>query len=123
VGKNLRRISSDQSAKAVVDTAKLPVTVRNLVTDFVADYDRRKRELKNDRIPKEVKQHFREINRIIDECVLTADTGVRSVLRDDIACTRGYDKSYAHCMMSKMTYYKAKAELEMTIAKALKLYG
>lgn len=118
--KERRRRGNDEPIEKL---SELPSTVRNLVVDFVADYNRRLREIKGTKISDEIRDHFVALNKSIDEAAATVDAGLVQILIDDIASTRGYDKSLAHCMMSMATYYKYKRLLMFEIAKKLQLYG
>lgn len=92
-----------------------------IVIRHCREYGRRKVAIEHHSKPDNVIEEYKRINGAIDEALECVEVGVRMMLLDDIAYSRGYFFSQASPFMTGETYYSRKRELVYNIAKALQL--
>lgn len=99
----------------------LPTYIRMHIQAYVMGSAERERLMSEPGVPAAVRTRYREIQEKIEKICSEMDARVVEILFEDIAVRRGYDKSKAHRMMARPTYYRQKNRLERGIAEALGL--
>ena len=101
---------------------ELPLSVRTLVRGYVQDLGRLRKLSRDESVPAGDRKKSAAVVEKIENAAPDLEPVVMMILLDDIAAIRGFDKSRAHEMMARPTYYRAKNRLEVGIASALGLY-
>lgn len=99
----------------------LPTDIRMHVQAYVMGSAAREKLMSDPATPVSVRKRYQKIREKIEKVCSEMDARVVEIMLQDIAVRRGYDKSQAHRMMARPTYYRQKNRLERGIAEALGL--
>lgn len=96
----------------------VPGTVRVMIQAMIQDYPRRQRLIDAN---EDIGNEWMSLNVIIADIVNSCDPILNNIILSDIINARGYDRSNATNIASKMTYYNAKRKLIQDIAEKCNL--
>lgn len=99
----------------------LPTDIRMHVQAYVMGSAAREKIINDPAVPASIRKKYQKIREKVEKVCQDMDARVVEILLEDIAVRRGYDKSRAHRMMARPTYYRHKNRLERGIADALGL--
>lgn len=105
----------------VFEKHDMPKAVVVIVKAICADYKRRCYILRSVKTPNEVKDRCLEFNKAVEKAITEVEEGIRKDLINDIATSKGYERSEIQYFISKEAYYNRKNKIIWDIAKELRL--
>lgn len=101
---------------------KHPYSLVHTIEAIIEDYPRRDRIIRFSSASKETTSEYRRLNDIIDTVIAeTSEPELAKIVKNDIVERIGYDKSRAHMLASKCTYYNLKRKIIHCVAVKLHL--
>lgn len=96
---------------------KHPYSLVHTIEAIIADYPRRDRIIRFSSASEETLSEYRRLNDIIDNVISeTSELELARIVKNDIIERLGYEKSRAHMLSSKCTYYNLKRKIIHCVA-------